>query len=228
MARRKNMERRRVILGNTFKLIRENGLEKVSLQMIAEKSEISKSLLQSYYPHKSKLISDIARNLLTTLSSEVDKYDDIGHSSPYAHMKAFIYTVFILGSRDEGLDRIISQAITSSDSLDNWGDVLLSWLKENNIFGEYPEDFHDEIATGIAFVAVGVGRLYHERKKHHLTAEDLANYAISSLMYSFCHEDHATIQKALQDGHRIIASADMSSIHESIDKMFDPGKDIIS
>ncbi|MCT7722858.1 MAG: TetR/AcrR family transcriptional regulator, partial [Lactobacillus crispatus] len=54
MARRKNMKRRRVILGNTFHLIRENGMDNVSLQMIAEKSGISKSLLQSYYPHKAK------------------------------------------------------------------------------------------------------------------------------------------------------------------------------
>ena len=59
MARRKNMKRRREILGNTFRLIREKGLENVSLQMIAERSNISKSLLQSYYPHKARLINDI-------------------------------------------------------------------------------------------------------------------------------------------------------------------------
>ncbi|MDK6782912.1 TetR family transcriptional regulator, partial [Lactobacillus jensenii] len=42
MARHKNMKRRRIILDNTFKLIREYGIDNVSLQMIAEKSEISK------------------------------------------------------------------------------------------------------------------------------------------------------------------------------------------
>lgn len=47
MARRKNMQRRREILDNTFRLIRANGFDNVSLQMIAENSGISKSLLQS-------------------------------------------------------------------------------------------------------------------------------------------------------------------------------------
>lgn len=67
MARHKNMKRRRIILDNTFKLIREYGIDNVSLQMIAEKSEISKSLLQSYYPHKQKLTTDIMHNLFNTL-----------------------------------------------------------------------------------------------------------------------------------------------------------------
>ena len=37
MARRKNYKRRRTILSNTFHLIRENGMDSVSFQMIAEK-----------------------------------------------------------------------------------------------------------------------------------------------------------------------------------------------
>ncbi|CCI86737.1 TetR/AcrR family transcriptional regulator [Lactobacillus gigeriorum] len=227
MARRKNMKRRREILGNTFRLIREKGLENVSLQMIAERSNISKSLLQSYYPHKARLINDIARNLLTTLSKEVDKYDDIDHTSSYAHMKAFIYTIFILGSRDEGLDRIISQAITANDSLDNWGDILFNWIQETNVFDGIKAT-EDEIESGITFITVGVGRLYHERKKHHLTPEDLSNYATSSLMYSFCHAKPEEIEQALRDGHRIIASADMINVHRAIDHMFDEDKEIIS
>ena len=71
MARRKNMQRRREILDNTFRLIRIQGFDHVSLQMIAEKSGISKSLLQSYYPHKARLMSDIVRNLFNTMWDQV-------------------------------------------------------------------------------------------------------------------------------------------------------------
>lgn len=227
MARRKNMKRRRVILGNTFRLIRENGMDNVSLQMIAEKSDISKSLLQSYYPHKSKLISDIVRNLFTTLGSQVDSYDKIQQSSPYAHMKAFIYTIGVLGMKDEGLDRIISQAFTNNETLDNWSVMLFDWVRDIHLFDEVKTS-QDELDSGISFVTIGVGRLYHDRKKHHLDAEQLADYATGSLMFSFCHCKPEEIDQALKDGHDIIESADMEKVHHAIDTMFDEGKEIIS
>lgn len=227
MARRKNMKRRRVILGNTFRLIRENGMDNVSLQMIAEKSGISKSLLQSYYPHKSKLISDIVRNLFTTLGTQVDSYDKIEHFSPYAHMKAFIYTIGVLGMHDEGLDRIISQAFTSDETLDNWGIMLMSWIRSTHLFDNINAT-QEELESGISFVTTGAGRLYHDRKKHHLTATNLADYATSALMFSFCHCKPEEIKQALEEGQDIIESADMENVHKAIDTMFDEGKDIIS
>lgn len=227
MARRKNMKRRRVILGNTFRLIRENGMENVSLQMIAEKSGISKSLLQSYYPHKSRLISDIVRNLFTTLGAQVDSYDEIKHYSPYAHMKAFVYTIGVLGMHDKGLDRIISQAFTSNETLDNWGSMLFDWVHDTHLFDDISAT-QDELESGISFVTIGVGRLYHDRKKHHLTAEQLSDYATSSLMFSFCHCSPEEIEQALKDGHSIIESADMESVHRAINTMFDEDKEIIS
>lgn len=227
MARRKNMKRRRVILGNTFRLIRENGMDNVSLQMIAEKSDISKSLLQSYYPHKSKLISDIVRNLFTTLGAQVDTYDQIDHFSPFAHMKAFVYTIGVLGMHDEGLDRIISQAFTSNETLDNWGTMLLDWVADEHLFDDVKAS-EAELQSGISFVTIGVGRLYYDRKKYHLTAEDLSNYATSSLMFSFCHCSPDEIKQALDEGHTIIETADMESVHSAIDSMFDEEKEIIS
>ena len=86
----------------------------------------------------------------------------------------------------------------------------------------------DELESGIAFVTIGAGRLYHERKKYHLTAEDLSNYATSSLMFSFCHCSQTEINKALEDGQKIIETADMENVHHAIDTMFDEGKEIIS
>lgn len=227
MARRKNMKRRRIILGNTFRLIRENGMNNVSLQMIAEKSGISKSLLQSYYPHKAKLVSDIVRNLFTTLGAQVDSYDKINNSSPYAHMKAFVYTIGVLGMHDEGLDRIISQAFTNNETMDSWGSMLLDWVHEIHLFDKENID-PNELESGISFVTIGAGRLYHDRKKHHLTAEQLSNYTTSSLMFSFCHCSPEEIKQALADGHEIIEYADMENVHRAIDTMFNEDKEIIS
>lgn len=227
MARRKNMQRRREILGNTFSLIRENGMANVSLQMIAEKTNISKSLLQSYYPHKAKLISDIVRNLFTTLSKQVDSYDQIKDYSPFSHMKAFVYTICSLGIEDEGLDRIIQQAFSNNETLDNWGLMLFQWIHDLHFF-DGVNATKEELESGISFVTIGVGRLYYNRDKYQLTAEDLANYATSSLMYSFCHCSHKEVERALDDGHKIIKSAEILNVSKAIDSMFDEGKEIIS
>lgn len=228
MARRKNMKRRRIILGNTFRLVRENGMDKVSLQMIAEKSGISKSLLQSYYPHKAKLTNDIVHNLFNTLGEQVNNYNPPKDGkAPYAQTKAFIYTIAVLGMHDEGLDSIISEAFTNNSTLDSWGAMLNEWIKTNKLFEGLDLD-NDELEAGIAFVTTGIGRLYHDRKKHHLSAEDLANYATSALMYSFLHCSEDEIKEALEEGHEIIESADMQVVHQAIDSMFDEGKDIIS
>ena len=85
-----------------------------------------------------------------------------------------------------------------------------------------------ELETGIAFVTSGIGRVYHDRKKHQLTAEALADYATSALMFSFLHCSSDEIDHALKEGHEIIESADMEVVQRAIDTMFDEGKEIFS
>lgn len=226
MARRKNYKRRRIILSNTFHLIRENGMDNVSFQMIAEKSGISKSLLQSYYPHKAKLTDDVVRNILNTLDEQVKKFNYEKGGNICARTKAFIYTVAMLGIYDKGLKRIISEVFSSNETLDSWGEMLNNWVKDNQIFDEGSFDL-SEVEYGIAFVVTGVGRLYHDSKRFNLSAEQLADYATSSLMYSFLHCTPNQVEDALEDGHEIIASADIKAIHHAIDTMFDEGKEIV-
>lgn len=226
MARRKNYKRRRIILRNTFHLIRENGLDNVSFQMIAEKSGISKSLLQSYYPHKAKLTDDVVRNILNTLDKQVRKSNNVNGGNIFGNTKAFIYTIAMLGIYDKGLKRIISEVFSSNETLDNWSRILNSWIKDNQIFDENTFDLN-EVEYGIAFVVTGVGRLYHDSKRFNLSAEQLADYATSSFMYSFLHYTPDQIDEALKAGHEIIKSADIKSIHHAIDTMFDEEKEIV-
>lgn len=226
MARRKNYKRRRIILRNTFQLIRKNGMDNVSFQMIAEKSGISKSLLQSYYPHKAKLTDDIIRNILNTLDAQVRSIYDAESGHIGARTKAFIYTVAMLGIYDNGLKRIITEVFSSNETLDNWLQILASWIKEKQIFDETTFDLN-EVQCGLAFVITGVGRLYNNSKRFALSAEQMADYATGSLMYSFLHCTQKQITESLNDGHKIIAAVDIKSIHHEIDTMFDEGKDIV-
>jgi AcrR family transcriptional regulator len=227
MARRKNYKRRRIILKNTFYLIRKNGMENVSFQMIAEKSGISKSLLQSYYPHKVKLTDDVVRNILNTLDKQVNRFNQTSDGTVGARTKAFLYTIAMLGIYDEGLKRIINEVFSSNDTLDNWSSMIEEWVRENQIFDEDYFNPH-EVEYGIAFVITGIGRLYYNNNtQFNLSAEQLADYATSSLMYSFLHCTPDEINQALKKGHEIIASTDIKEIHHAIDTMFDDDKDIV-
>ena len=112
-------------------------------------------------------------------------------------------------------DRIISEAFVSNATLDNWGIMLNEWIKENHYLMTLTLT-KANLRQGIAFVTSGIGRLYHDRQKHHLTAEALANYATSALMFSFLHCSSEEIDQALKEGHEIIETADMKLFTEQL------------
>ncbi|MCT6877114.1 MAG: TetR/AcrR family transcriptional regulator, partial [Lactobacillus apis] len=154
------------------------------------------------------------------------KFNPTKEGNICARTKAFIYTVAMLGIYDKGLKRIISEVFSSNETLDNWSSMLNSWVKENQIFDE--DHFNlNEVEYGIAFVVTGVGRLYHDSSRFNLSAEQLADYATSSLMYSFLHCNQEQVDKALEAGHKIIKSIDIKAIHNAIDTMFDEDKEIV-
>ena len=99
-------------------------------------------------------------------------------------------------------------------------------MKSYHAFSEYSN--YQEIRTGIAFIVTGVGRLYRDREKHGLNAEQMADYSTSSLMYSFLHADPEEINAVLEEGHGIIDDSNIGEVHHAIDTMFDEGKVIYS
>lgn len=226
MARRKNYKRRRIILRNTFHLLREKGVDGVSFQMIAEKSGISKSLLQSYYPHKSSLIADVVRNILNTLDEQVKNYDLGKQAKVCARTKAFIYAIEMLGIYDKGLKLIISELFKSNECLDFWSKTINDWLKENQLL-DGASFKPKEVRIGIAFVVTGIDRLYYDSKEYGATPEEIADYGTKTFMFSFLHCSTTAINKALKEGHDIIVAIDINKIHQAIDTMFDDDKEIV-
>ena len=126
MARQKNLARRHEILRNTFMLLKKRGMENVSLQMIADKSGISKSLLQSYYPHKNLLITEIVTNFMTAVLKSLNA-TDFKKLNTYSKMKIFIYLILEQGIQDEGVERVVKSILSDGDSLDRWSQILDDW-----------------------------------------------------------------------------------------------------
>lgn len=225
MARQKNMQRRRTILKNTFLLLREDGMDKVSLQMIADKSGISKSLLQSYYPHKNKLIIEIVSNFMTTILKALssDEFKDVNE---YVKMKVFIYFILEMGIMDEGTARVLESILKDNASLERWGQLLDEWLKEEGVKDELGSN--RQVQTGLSFIVAGGGNLYLKRYDLGLGAEQISDIMVKTFMSTFLNRSSEEITHMLEEGHRIIENFRMQQIFDLVNTMFDEkeqGKD---
>ena len=160
MARQKNWVRRHEILRNTFMLLKKRGMENVSLQMIADKSGISKSLLQSYYPHKNLLITAIVTNFMTAILKSLNsaEFKDLNE---YSKMKIFIYLILEQGIQDKGVERVVKSILSDNESLDRWSQILDDWLKKEGVKHDLGND--RQVQIGLSFIVTGGGSLYIKR-----------------------------------------------------------------
>ncbi|WP_297819168.1 TetR/AcrR family transcriptional regulator [uncultured Lactobacillus sp.] len=218
MARQKNMQRRRTILKNTFLLLREDGMDNVSLQMIADKSGISKSLLQSYYPHKNKLIIEIVSNFMTTILKALSQ-DELKNTSEYARMKVFIYLILEMGIMDDGISRVLESILKDNASLEKWGQLLDDWLKTEGVKDELGSN--RQVQTGLTYIIAGGGSLYLKRYDLGLGAEQISDIMVKTFMSTFLDQPTTKVETALQEGHKVIENFRMEKIFDLVETMFD-------
>jgi hypothetical protein len=81
MARKKNLERRSVILSNAYRLFYKYGYDNVTLKEIAKESNISTSLLQHYYGKKENISVELFYDYSYSLYRYINK-----KVSPLPHM----------------------------------------------------------------------------------------------------------------------------------------------
>lgn len=202
---------------NTFLLIKENGLENVSLQMIADKSQISKSLLQSYYPHKSKLINDIMQEFMTIILKQVGE-DESANENIFASMKVFIDVLLELALRDLGVSRILDSFFNDFSSLDKWGDLLNDWLRQEGLDKEFGNDQQTRI--GLSFVVGGSINLYHQHGDLAITPEQISDIMVKTFLSTFLDENNETVQRDLKLGHEQIKKFSLSKLQKAVNQIF--------
>ncbi|UFN98862.1 TetR/AcrR family transcriptional regulator [Lactobacillus gasseri] len=213
MARQKNLARRHEILRNTFMLLKKRGMENVSLQMIADKSGISKSLLQSYYPHKNLLITEIVTNFMTAVLKSLNA-TDFKKLNTYSKMKIFIYLILEQGIQDEGVERVVKSILSDGDSLDRWSQILDDWLK------------HDlgndrQVQIGLNFIVTAGGGLYVKRTEFDLDADQISDIMVKTFMSTFLSIDESKISQTLAEAKSALQKYELTTLTQAINKMFD-------
>ncbi|QNQ81044.1 TetR/AcrR family transcriptional regulator [Lactobacillus sp. PV034] len=222
MARQKNMKRRRTILRNTFDLLQEDRMQRVSLQKIADKSGISKSLLQSYYPHKSKLIIEIVTTYMSTVLNALS-YDEINFNNEFVRMKVFTYIIMQLGAEDEATARVLESSIKDQASTAKWLERLQNWLEQEEVVDKLGGSKAMEL--GLTFVIPGTVTLFLKREELNLDPEQITDMMIKSYMATFAGASQSEIKHVLSEGHEIIKNFDISKIFNLLNHMFDEKED---
>lgn len=217
MARRKNIQRRNTILRNTFVLIKENGINKVSLQMIADASEISKSLLQSYYPHKQRLINDLVQQFLTkTLPVTLDLMG--GEKNPFVATDVFVAMVLELAERDKEYARVLDSLFSDFSAIDKWAQVLSEWLENHELLQDFGDPRRAKI--GLAYSIAGCANLFMQRSELGITSKQISDIMIVSFLSTFGDAKMAQMHDYLDTSHEIIANMDMAGVQKAADSLF--------
>lgn len=223
MARQKNLARRHEILRNTFMLLKKRGMENVSLQMIADKSGISKSLLQSYYPRKNLLITEIVTNFMTAVLKSLNA-TDFKNLNTYSKMKIFIYLILEQGIQDEGVERVVKSILSDGDSLDRWSQILDDWLKNEGVKHEGVK--HDlgndrQVQIGLNFIVTAGGGLYVKRTEFDLDADQISDIMVKIFMSTFLSIDESKISQTLVEAKSALQKYELTTLTQAINKMFD-------
>ncbi len=225
MARKKNMTRRKIILKSTFVLVKEHGLGGVSLQMIADDAGISKSLLQSYYPHKTELINDILHNVFSTILRDLNKRG-IASSNEYTAMMVFLNTILELGVYDEGIYNVLNSIFGNSDSLDDWVRLIILWMNDEGLKDAFGNDKDMEI--GLTYMVAGGASLYTKRDQFKVTAEEISIYMVNSFLSTFMGFTREQIEKTIGAAKQFIKKTDISEVSKILNAMFDEDSEILA
>ena len=103
--------RKRAIMNAALKLFAQFGYEDTTVDMIAEKSELSKGLVYFYFQSKEHILSEIIREYYTPL---VSRLEDVvqEYENPLDKFKAFIQTGLEFYAQNPDLAKVLFTVMT--------------------------------------------------------------------------------------------------------------------
>lgn len=103
--------RKRAIMNAALKLFAQYGYEDTTVDMIAEKSELSKGLVYFYFQSKEHILSEIIREYYTPLVSRLESIVR-EYENPLDKFKAFMQTELEFYARNPDLAKVIFTVMT--------------------------------------------------------------------------------------------------------------------
>lgn len=172
----RNDEKRNDILKVAFDLFTDSDYGKVSLADIAANANITKSLLQHYYPKRINIIENMLKELLEESYNVIRPSD-----SPdlFQKISDFNMLFFKAASKNKKLNRLIVVSISDSGLMELWIDIICRWLRD--ICGEDTFSYL-QLRTAISFSMTGSMYLYLHKDELNLNYKYILENHFRSIM----------------------------------------------
>ena len=164
MTRIRNDKQRQVILAAAYELLTKNELKDITLMQIANKSGISKSLLEYYYPLKDQIWQAVARKIAGLV---LDKTHHLVVLDQLGKIYAYSYLLMQLGYQDDGLYRVLLHYY--SDYKHYLKPLLLEFDQKQQFL------CNDQIDSAFSFTLTGAANVYFD-PHNKMSVQQLAKF----------------------------------------------------
>lgn len=151
MTRIRNDKQRQAILAAAYELLTKNELKDITLMQIANKSGISKSLLEYYYPLKDQIWQAVARKIAGLV---LDKTHHLVVLDQLGKIYTYSYLLMQLGYQDDDFYRVLSHYY--SDYKHYLKPLLLEFDQKRQFL------CNDQISPAFSFMLTGTASVYFD------------------------------------------------------------------
>lgn len=165
MTRTRNDKQRQAILAAAYKLLTKDEPKDITLMQIANKSSISKSLLEYYYPRKNQIWQAVAQKIARLV---LDKVYHLAAPDQLEKVYTYSYLLMQLGQQDDDFYRIL---------LHYYGNYQY-YLKPLLLEFDQKQQFlcNDQISPAFIFMLTGTANVYFD-PCNKMSAQQLAKFS---------------------------------------------------
>ena len=164
MTRIRNDKQRQAILAAAYELLTKNEIKDITLMQIAHKSDISKSLLEYYYPLKDQIWQAVARKIAGLV---LDKTHHLVVLDQLGKIYTYSYLLMQLGYQDDDFYRVLLHYYSNCKH----------YLKPLLLEFDQKQQFlcNDQIDSAFSFMLTGTANVYFD-PYNKMSAQQLAKF----------------------------------------------------
>ncbi len=144
MAKPRNLEERNRIEKIAFRILTDKGVSETSFADIAQKANVTRSLVQHYFPKKDIFIADFINRCLTEISALVEESDFIDSTDPIERLYAVGYIQFEFLLYNRQMENLKQDILRTRDNTMLIVDDVIMWAMD------YLEDEDDALKDRVA------------------------------------------------------------------------------
>lgn len=177
----KNLQKRTEILENAYQMISEDSYQGMTFSSLAEKSGISKSLLQSYFPQKQAIVQELLDEMLRESFQYMDSlYPEEGDI--FNRLSDYTTLFFMSVEASAKLSSFVDHTIECPELIDLWVEIVYEWLLKLHTPVKLKVS-STHLSACLSFCMYGSLHLLQKRVEYGLSVQEIFENHVRHLMY---------------------------------------------